>query len=270
MGTFAWTPRIIVLWLVGGQSNAGGRGVAAQAPLVKAGHGLEFIYHNTASLRRHQHIREPVGTTVNPESTGSAWSAFCNAFAGLTDFEPLIVSTAVGGTAQTIEAGQAAGRAWWEPGGARYSASVTTVNNVIAWLDASGDPWRFGGVLWDQGGQDAIQMDEGTPNLDKARYKDAFELMVDGWRTEFDVVGSWPFLISRLGRPASADTANWANVRDAQDELAAADADVHIGFDRAVEFPTDIPSKMADDFHYTQPGYDEMGTELGTYAAGVI
>ncbi len=70
--------------------------------------------------------------------------------------------------------------------------------------------------------------------------------------------------VSRTGRPNSADTSGFQDVRDAQDEVATADDFVVMAFTGAVDFPGE--GKMADELHYDQTGLDEMGTAMGTSA----
>lgn len=239
-------------FFVGGQSNAvGWSGFPNQAPAVPVGDGLEYVY----SSRSFVQLDEPMQTNDQVDK-GSAWSAFAVEWKAQTGRQPVIHSRARSGSAQIAATPTTAGH--WGVGGAFYPAAVTEIDAALEDLEARPEPFVFRGVLWDQGGQEAIAIDLGSPGVSKQAYKDGFTAMIDRFRTEYGA--TLPFFIFRLGRERPADNAAWGEIRDAQDEVAAADPYAHVVFSRAVEFADDVPQKMGDTYHYTQAGYNEMGT----------
>jgi hypothetical protein len=66
--------------------------------------------------------------------------------------------------------------------------------------------------------------------------------------------------ISRTGTKNSGDTTGFQEIRSSQDAFATDNTDVVMAFTDSVNFPG--ASKMSDDLHYTQTGYNEMGSAM--------
>lgn len=249
-------------FVAAGQSNADGRG-AAPYPSVPAGGGLEYIYSSRSFIQ----LAEPM--QMNEETKGGPWAAFANEWKAQTGRQAVIHNVAVGASGQQ-DAGSTPGNCWdpAEVASNLYDSTITQVTAALADLEARPEPYTFQGILWDQGGRDGEQIDLGTPGCTKAGYKTAFLAMLAGWRTAWGLP-NLPLFFFRLGRPSTGDTSGWTQIRDAQDELVASEANVDFAFTRAIEFPTDVPSKMIDQFHYTQAGYNEMGTTGAQTVAGL-
>lgn len=86
-----------------------------------------------------------------------------------------------------------------------------------------------------------------------------------GWITgTLDIArGSVLTWCARVGAPDSGDTAGFQAVRDAQDAACDAVAGMHMAYTGCVDFP-DL-GLMSDDLHYSQVGYNTMGTAIAEH-----
>lgn len=261
--TIGDAPRPLAYFATPAQSNGDGRG-APPFPPVAVGDGLEYVYATRSLIQ----LAEPL--QQNEEGKGGPWGAFATELKAQTGRQAVIHNVAVSASAMQRTASVSG---YWQPSGVgginHYNNAVTQMHAALADLDAHGEPYVFEGLLFDQGGRDGEAIDDGTPGVTKQGWKDAFAEMLAGFRAEFGLPDLKLFMF-RLGRIAAGDTAGWAQIRAAQEEVVAEIPGVHMVFTRAIEFPTDVPSKMIDAFHYTTPGYTEMGTVGAQNVAGLI
>lgn len=225
------------VFIVAGQSNAEGRGDHAQSPSVVDG---PIMWDGVGWVPLH----DPVGGA----STGSAWPAFANAYHAETGRSVAVVPTAVGATALVPAADSGAGD--WSGTGARYVDSVTSTQSALASPPTGEDQLVLRGVLWHQGERDA---GAGIPQQD---YAVALADLVDRYQADLGIA-HLPLFVFRVGRPAGGDNDRFMAIRTAQDQVAQDDPDVVMAYTGCVDFP-DL-GWMADNLHYTQPGYDDMG-----------
>lgn len=244
------------VFLMAGQSNTEGRGTAG--PTVAAGQGYQYDGSDLTLAN------DPVGGA----DTGSAWPAFANQWYILRGTPACFVEQATGGTA-IIEASDA-GNGNWSSEGTLYDAAVTALQDALTDLRALGYSVTFRGVIWGQGEREAVAADGET--VTKATYKAGLEDLITRFRD--DLGATTPIWILETGRAVSGDAQGWKDVRAAQEEVAAADDNVHMVFTNAVNFVGQ--SKMnagGDDFHYNQDGLDEMGKVSASYihlAPGIL
>lgn len=231
---------VIDVYLIAGQSNALGSSTdPSGSPTVKSGTGFQY-YLGTIT---------PVTNNAGA-GNGGAWPAFINELYNKNQRKILVVPTAVGGTSQTAAA--ASGNGTWDVSGTLFSNSVTQVNQAIAAASVAGYTPVFKGVLWCQGENDAGALFAGT--ITKQDYYDAFLLMINNYRVQFG--GTMPFYIFRTGgQPANA---GFIPIRASQDEIADLQPYTYMVYRNALTFFA-RGLMRADNIHYTQAGYNEMG-----------
>lgn len=233
----------IDVFLVAGQSNAQGHGDASLSPTPEPGTAFQYDAGSISAAV------DPVGNA----STGSAWPSFAIAYYSATGRKVAFVPTAVGGSAQTAAADDGAGN--WSPSGALFDASLTQVNEALgAFADAGYVP-VFRGVLWAQGEKDASEIHAGTITV--ADYKSALQTMIADYRDAFGT--SMPFYIVRLGARTTAVEAGFAEVRNAQEEVARSDGNTQIAVRTSADFISRDGYLEPDGVHYSQYGLNELG-----------
>ena len=246
------------LFLVAGQSNAVGRGDSVLSIRVPLDHGYEW----SPLMNRLTDGNDPIANAA----TGSAWPAFLKRWYELTGRRAVIVGAAKGGSAQHYLATQGSSDDWDDParGGTLYAAAVARLDSALASLPTQGYTPVFRGILWDQGGRDAKAI--GAGDIGITDYRSAFEAMIGRFRARYGrTTAMW---IVRLGRESAGDRPGWTEVRRIQDEVAAADPYAWIVFENAIDFPAE--GKMADEVHYNQAGYNEIGRVAAENAAAAI
>jgi hypothetical protein len=143
----------------------------------------------------------------------------------------------------------------WSATGQRFDTAVVRLDAALAALPQS----TFRGVLWSQGERDAQAIDAGT--ITTEQYRAEFVAMIGRFRAKYGP--TMPFWIFQTGdKPGSK---GFAAVRAVQQAVADADPYTWIVFGGAKGFAA--RGMMADDLHYTQQGYNEMGTVGGRAVA---
>lgn len=234
-GDGTWKEDIDV-FLIGGQSNAVGYGSSASAPSVPTGKVLQI---NSGTITD---ANDPVGNA----NTGSAWPAFGLTYYYATGRKICFVPKAIASSAQAAANDTGSGN--WDASGTLYSASVTALNTALTDLAAANYNPVFRGVLWGQAETDAL------PASNKTIYQAALEAMLVRYRSTYGA--TMPFYIFQVGTDNPV-TAGFATIRAAQLAIAASDLYTKIIFRNAQDFIT--RGLMADQYHYTQAGYNEMG-----------
>lgn len=236
------------VFLIAGQSNARGKGNAADAPDVPDGVAFEWLGDTL------DHLKDPIGDDHDPDTpVGSAWPAFAATYHELTGRKSVYVPAAVGGTALLKTADIGNGHWDVEADSPLFRRAVHSTWDCLTHLQGDGDP-TLRGVLWCQGERDAQAIDAGE--IGTPHYRRALHRLVRAFRREFDQP-ELPVYVFQTGRPESDDTDGFAAVREAQADLAGSDDAVDLVFEKAVTFPE--RGLMRDGLHYTQGGYNEMG-----------
>ena len=242
------------LFIVAGQSNATGQGVTLAGPTPTAG----TVFDVQQMMFRQ--LADPVGSA----NIGSAWPSFSTDYYTGRSRKTAILDVSYPGSAQCA----AASDDNWDTTGTRYGDMVRITRAKIETLLNLGITVTLRGILWCQGERDADQIDDAV--IVKAQYKSALEAMIGRIQTDFPTL---KLFISRTGTKMSGDTAGFADVRAAQDEVIAASAFADAAFLDAVDFASE--GKMQDTFHYTTAGYEEMGSGMAAYVvsdnpAGIV
>lgn len=255
-------PPTLDYFFVGGQSNMTAAGGNSPYPTVPAGSGLEYAYASRSVIL----LADPMSGSETGKGGPSV--PFAIEYKNVTGRQAIMHNRARNGTSQQIASQPAPDRSWDVTGasGAPYKAALTEIDAALVDLAASGLRWRFAGILWDQGGNDAIAIDDGMAGVSKQGYKDAFAAMAAGFRTRYGA--TLPIFVFRLGRPNAADTTGFQQIRDAQEEIDTADPYTYIVWRGGIDFPA--RGLMFDTYHYQEAGYVEEGTLGARAVAGLI
>ena len=146
------------VFLLGGQSNAGGRGVISELPDPSVLYNASIMLYHSANMSSGQPAHE--WTTLRPASNSAGnfgpEVGFGNRMAELyPDRQIAIIKHAVGGTSLGAD---------WNPGvsagdishfGPQFTIFVETVNSGISALITQGYTPVIRGMLWQQGERDA-------------------------------------------------------------------------------------------------------------------
>lgn len=257
----------IDVFLIGGQSNAVGEGNASSSMQVASGTAYQY-YNGAITL-----ANDPVGPAGNQSNIpagalgGSAWPAFAVAYTRATGHRIGFVPAAVAGSSMEYQADDGHGN-WDVPahGGTLYGTSNTLLTSAMTAYRNYGFAPVFKGILWSQGEADASNINAGTVGVSQANYISAFETMITNYKTIYGT--STPLYIFETGNVGSVQSdAGYAQIRAAQELVARSAASNSLGsdtyaklvFQNALSFQT-RGLMQADQIHYSQFGYNEMGT----------
>lgn len=235
----------IDVFLIAGQSNAEGRGLSSGSDALSVANGVLYQYYNGSLTAK---TSDPIGGA----NTGSAWIAFSGTYNALTGRKICLVPSAVGGSA--MASGADSGNGNWDTTGSLYATSNTNVTNALSALSLDGWDASFRGILWNQGERDAQAID--SLDITKSDYKNALQTMISNYKGVYG--DTMPFYIFKTGTISTGDTTGFQEVRQAQEEVSQADEFTRILFRDAVTFVN--RSLMVDTLHYTQAGYNKMGS----------
>ena len=242
----------IDVFLVAGQSNAAGwSGSSDGSPAVPISTGVQVGAGSVAAAN------DPVGNA----NGGSAWPAFALAYHSATGRPVAFVPAAVPGTGQLSLSDSGSGH--WGADGALVDAATWSLDRALITLANSGYRPNLRGVLWSQGENDAIAINDG--HLQAGEYSEGLAAMIARYRAGY---GSLPFYVFQTGSSPFESDAGYAAVRGAQASYAASDSATHLVFTDAQTFAT--RGLMRDAYHYTQAAYNEMGTAGGERVAQIV
>lgn len=211
------------VYLLGGQSNANGRGDASQltAPLASPQTDVRFYWHRTQATTNVGWLLEDQwidlapgsghGTTspVYPKEFGSELS-FGRAMADANPSARIaIIKYSQGGTNLYSQ---------WSASGEMYSTFVVTVSAALAALTAAGDTYELGGMIWHQGEADTGSQADG--------YEGNLTSLVNRVRNDLFAGQLAPFVIgslsnSQYGSQITTSGTGPYKVRQAQGIVAA-------------------------------------------------
>lgn len=236
-GTFSSNE--IDIFIVAGQSNASGRGNSAEAPAVTYAEALKWV----DSSQTFETFTEPVVGINDSSNTASAWGSFAKKYFALTGRKSAYILTSKGGT----------GIADWDVSGAIQINAINSCKDAILKAKADYNNINLAGILWCQGERDGII---GTS---EATYKAGLLNIVNNYRSEL-TAPELPIFIFELGAKNSGTyEATYQIIRTAQNNFCIENRNAFMVFTGAKYFP--VNGMMADDDHYTQAGYNLMGTE---------
>lgn len=235
----------IDVFLIAGQSNAAGYAKDAHSPIV-SGNSILQVNNGIISV-----ANDPIGVGPNKSSFYSAWPQFGITYNQFSGRKIAFVPTAVGGTGQQQATDYDNGN--WSTTGTLFNSSVTKLNSALQTLKTSGYFPTFKGVLWLQGENDALGINDGLAT--QASYIADFQTMIANYRVIYGT--TMPFYIIRIGTKVGADDAPYAQIRDAQETVAASSPYNTIIYRGVAEF--EQRGLMQDSFHYKIAGYNEIG-----------
>lgn len=241
----ATTLNTLDLFLVAGQSNAQGQGVAGTSVTVPTGKVLQF-YNGVFT-----DANDPVGNA----NTGSAWPSLGLAYYNATGRKLCFVPAAVAGTTQSAADDRGLGN--WSAGATLFLNANAAVTAAMAAATLAGYTPLFRGILWSQGESDGDAINGVAPTTTQAAYQASFIAMIAAFRAIYGA--QMPFYIFQTGYGMQGGgDSGYAQIRAAQRTVRDADAYTSIVFDVAVDF-RNRGLMQGDGYHYTQPGYNEMG-----------
>jgi Carbohydrate esterase, sialic acid-specific acetylesterase len=248
----------IDVFLIAGQSNALGMGVAAQSPAVAPGQVLQVCGGTISDAN------DPVGS----EGTGSAWPMFGIYYSSVTGRKVAFIPAAVGDSDQCAQTDLST-HSNWDASGSLWAASVTALNDGLKILTDADHAPSFCGVLWSQGENDGMGIHVG--NITAEDYVRCLRAMIARYRNARiggTIYPKMPFYISQTGADYYVDNGVnpcYGQIRAAQAAVAANDPYTIIGFADAHLFPTQglmSPDSQGATLNYTQAGYNIMGLSM--------
>ncbi len=249
-------PIPIDVFLIAGQSNAVGYGDINKSPVPPA--GVSYQYYNG-------HVVE--GKDPTGPSAGSAWPSFAIAYFNATGHKVGFIPTAVGGSTQTMKANIAVGGPGsWDTEGILFTTSVDTLAHGLSSFRDAGFSPSFKGVLWDQGEGDAAAISFKSVTTDE--YLSALKTMIGRYRAVYG--DSMTFYIFQTGTRVGQSDVGYAAVRTTQLQAAVSIPNTYVVFTDAINFPQKNWLNPSDGVHYTQEGYNEMGTFGGQTVASLV
>lgn len=239
------------VFIVGGQSNACGRGEdEANSPNCT---NASIMWTSTATT-----AWVPLDDPLFVDSTqrGTFCPTFANTYYDLTGVPSAWIMTAGPGTGLL--------NGDWLPEGTMYDTCVSRYATAMSNLDT--DQWlpRLRGMVWLQGENEGINSTEAAIN---AGYEDALGTMLDGF------AGSISPDIELFMVLLGPDNTNlyldeFAAVRTAQTAFATARSDAHLIYTDTPDFRAN--DWMLDSVHYKQVGLNDIGLQGGANVAGIV
>lgn len=237
------------MFLAAGQSNAMGiTGDASRTGAVRC--DTLTAYEYDCNNNRLVYLTDPVGLSglgFDRALYGSAWPALAKRYHDLTGDTVVIVPAAKNASSLLQESDIIAG-ANWSASGQLFANAVTKVNRAETLAGVA-----LCGIVWLQGETDAIAINDAV--ITKAQYKAGLVNLIARFRTAFGA--TVPFYIIRIGTDYTRDDAGFKQVREAQDEVGAADSLTEIVYRNTINFRA--LGWMTDGIHYSQTGLNQAG-----------
>ena len=248
--------RIVDLFIFMGQSNMSGRGDASLAPTVPEGWGYE--YKAISRPGELLHMTEPFGLDEDnsdsgvydgigdngPKRKGSSVAALTIAYYKKTQVPVVGVSCSKGGTSTSF----------WKVGGKPLNDAIQRQLATEKWLTENGYIIRNNYMFWLQG--------ESDRGLTVEQYKANLTSIV---KEMIKKTGVTHCMMLRVGQPKSGTATTNNNPLKAQTELCKQYKEFVMASTLTASFVDD--GLMKDDWHYTQEGYNILGTDAGNNVA---
>ena len=248
--------KVVDLFIFMGQSNMSGRGVAAEAPKVPEGWGFE--YKAISDPGKLLHMVEPFGLdednaasgvddsngTNGTKRKGSSVSALTIAYYEKTGVPVVGVSCSKGGSSTTF----------WMPGTKPLNDAIARQLEAEQWLADNGYTIRNNYMFWLQGESDRSMAPEA--------YKSNLVAIV---KEMIEKTGVTNCMMLRVGQSDTSTATTKNNIIEVQTELCQTYTEFVMASTLTAGFPDD--GLMQDTWHYTQEGYDILGTDAGKNVA---
>lgn len=248
--------RIVDLFIFMGQSNMSGRGDASLAPEVPEGWGYEYKAISRPGVL--VHMTEPFGLNEDnatsgvddrvgsngTKRTGSSVAALTIAYYEQTGVPVVGVSCSKGGTATSF----------WMPGGKPLNDAIARQLEAENWLKDNGYTIRNNYMFWLQGESDS--------GLTKEKYKSN---LIEIVKEMINKTGVTNCMMLRIGQQNTATATKASPIITAQTELCQEYKEFLMASTLIAGFVDD--GLMKDTWHYTQEGYNILGTDAGKNVA---
>ena len=248
--------RVVDLFVFMGQSNMSGRGVASEAPQVPEGWGYE--YKAISDPGKLLHMVEPFGLnednatsgvddsngTNGTKRKGSSVSALTIAYYQHTNVPVVGVSCSKGGTSTTF----------WLPGTKPLNDAIARQLAAEQWLADNGYIVRNNYMFWLQGENDMSM----SPDTYRSN-------MISIVKEMINQTGVTNCMMLRVGQQNTATATKKNNIIEVQTELCQTYTEFVMASTLTAGFPDD--GLMKDTWHYTQEGYNILGTDAGKNVA---
>jgi hypothetical protein len=253
------------VFLLGGQSNAGGRGVISELPDSSVLYNTGIMLYHSASMNSGQPARQ--WTTLRPASNSAGnfgpEIGFGNRMAELHPGRQIaIIKHAVGGTDLGAN---------WNPGtnsrdmdhfGPQLMTFVETVDSGIDSLIAQGYTPVIRGMLWQQGERDARNSSYGPA------YDRNLSHFIRRVRTQFNA-SSMPFVYGQVLPVALSGYAYRDQVRQGQFNVDEDSGQVFATDGARLVMADDLPMN-SDNLHISAAGQLELGIRFADALASVV
>ena len=249
------------VYLLGGQSNANGRGDAAQltSPLSLPQTDVHFYWHRTQSTTNVGWLVEDTWIDLAPGSGhGRSLPVYAKEFGleiafgrAIADAAPsintAIIKYSVGGSNLHTQ---------WSETGTLYKTFISTVRAGLAALEKEGHTYELAGMIWQQGEND-------TRSVEFARaYETNLENLIFRVRTDLFDGKEFPFIIGGLSdsQPLKVDLEGSPGYIVRQAQEAVAQGLTWVGFVNTDGYPV----KPTEAIHFNEDGQLALGADMAT------
>ena len=232
------------LIIVGGQSNAEGRGSSGSSPSVSVG-----LYTTGGGV---SNLADPVGDA----DTGSAWPSFANQWYTETGRPCVIAELADGGSGIIPDSSGDN----WSPSGDLRGELVAAASTALATLPKYNYSVNSINIVWSQGEYEANNINGST--ITAALYETALESLADYFKANIPSLNKI-YVIRTGALNNGSDAANYTSIRDAQDNACSNNDNLVMAYTNTVNFPA--LGYMTDNVHYDQTGLNIIGEAVATF-----
>ncbi|YCM42926.1 sialate O-acetylesterase [Verrucomicrobiaceae bacterium 227] len=244
------------VYLLGGQSNANGRGDAAQLtePLASPQSDVRFYWHRTQVTTNVGHLVEDTWIDLAPGSGhGTTSPVYAKEFGSELSFGRTIADTKSTANIAIIKYSHGGTNlhTQWSASGDMYATFVATAQAGLTALTEAGHTYDLRGMLWHQGEADAGSLTNANA------YAANLTSLINRVRRDVFDGRSLPFIIGGLSnsQDSSIETpgSSWYTVRQAQENTAQ--AMTQVGFVNTDGYTT----RIGEAIHYNHDGQIALG-----------
>ena len=246
-----------LVYLIGGQSNANGRGDAAQLPasLAAPQGDVHFYWHRTQRTTNVGHLAEDKWIALAPGSGhGQTDPVYPKEFGPEISFGRACADAHQGSKIAIIKYSHGGSNLHkqWAEGGPMYKTFVSTTRAALAALTAADHTYELRGMIWQQG-----ESDTDAKKGAAAAYRNNLASLISRVRDDLAGGKPLPFTIGGLSDSQNADVAipgtGWHTVRQAQED--AAKNIPKVGFVNTDGFAT----RKGEAIHFNHEGQIALG-----------
>ena len=245
-----------LVYLVGGQSNANGRGDASQltGALAAPQKDVRFYWHRTQPTKNVGHLTENQWIDLAPGSGhGQTDPVYPKEFGPEVSFGRALADAHTNAKIALIKYSVGGSNLYkqWAADGALYKNFTNTVHAALAALTKAGDTYELRGMIWQQGENDAA-----SPKF-AAAYQMNLTHLIERVRKDLFARKVLPFSVGGLSDSQNATVktpgTGWHAVRQAQESVAKTISNV--GFANSDGFST----RTGEAIHFNHVGQVALG-----------